>query len=205
MPLNRDFLELLRTEKGLRKCIVELSDSQRDRLITLDKSEAMRLAQTPFLLFSFREHDDVYWDRILNDPVSPGLFQTRVSENVKTLMSSALGFIWYLARRDPFTLRLFSGAPLSWCETIADLALHHLLDAVTRSGDLPVLRFSYHRELWRSLLDGGVSTRAPIRTASQVSGLQFVLSRSRQNSQWARAARTLRPRAFRVADENDPK
>ena len=205
VPFNQEFLALLRQEKGLRKSIVELPESQRQRLVTLDRPEALRLAETPFLLFSFREHDDVYWDRILTEPASPGLFQKRVSENVRNLMSSALGFIWHLAQRDPFTLRLFSGAPLSWCENIADLTLHHLLDAVYRSGDLPVLRFSYHRELWRSLLDGGVSGRVPIRMAAQLSSLQIVLSRSQQSTQWARAARTLRPQAFRVADENDPK
>ena len=205
VPLNQQFLELLRKETGLRGCIVELSESQRDRLVTLDRSEALRLARTPFLLFSFREHDDVYWDRILTEPVSPGLFQGRVSDNVKTLMSSALGFIWHLAQRDPFTLRLFSGAPLSWCESIADLTLHHLLDAVQRSNDLPVLRFAYHRELWRSLLYGGVSDKELVRMAAQMSGLQIVLSRSQQSTQWARAARSLRPQALRVADENDPK
>ena len=205
VPLNEAFLALLRSEKGLRKCIADLPESQRHRLVTLDRSEALRLAQTPFLLFSFREHDDVYWNRILNDPASPGLFHGRVSESVRTLVSSALGFAWHLAQRDPFTLRLFSGAPLSWCETVADLPLHQLLDAVYRSGDLPVLRFSYHREMWRSLLDFGVSCNAPIRTAAQMSGLQIVLSRSQQSTQWARAARTLRPPALRVADENDPK
>ena len=205
VPLNREFLELLRTEKGLRKSVMELPEYQHHRLVTLDRSEALRLAETPFLLFSFREHDDVYWDRILTEPGSPGLFHGRISENVSTLMSSALGLIWHLAQRDPFTLRLFSGAPLSWCETIADLTLHHLLDATCRSGDLPVLRFSYHRELWRSLLDGGVSGRVSVRKATQLSALQIVLSRSQQNAQWARAAKTLRPHALRVADENDPK
>jgi hypothetical protein len=205
VPLNQEFLELLRKEKSLRRCIAELPESQRHRLVTLDRVEAHHLAQTPFLLFSFREHDDVYWERILTEPVSPGLFQGRVSDDVRTLMSSALGVIWHLAQRDPFTLRLFSGAPLAWCETIADLALHRLLDAVCRSGDLPVLRFGDHREMWRALLDGGISGRVPTRMAAQLSGLQIVLSRSQQSRQLARAARSLRTTAFRVADENDPK
>ena len=205
VPLNQRFLELLRKEKGLRQCLVELPESQRHRLISLDRSEALRLAKAPFLLFSFREHDDIYWDRILAQSVSPGLFREGVSEEIRTLVSSALGFVWHLAQRDAFTLRLFSGAPQSWCETIADLSLQHLLDAVCRSGDLPVLRFGYHREMWRSLLDGGISARLPVRTAAQLSGLQIVLSRSQQTTRLARAARTLQPQVFRVADENDPK
>jgi hypothetical protein len=204
MPLNQEFLDLVRRDRGLRRSIAELPESQRHQLKTLDRSESLRLAEAPFLLFSFREHDDVYWERLLSEPRPPELFQGRVSDDVKTLVSSALSYVWHLAQRDPFTLRLFSGSPLSWCETIADVTLHHLLDAVNRSGDLPTLRFGYHRELWRTLLDGGVSRKTPIRRAAQLSALQVVLSRSQQKTQWSRAAKTLRQPSFRVADENDP-
>jgi hypothetical protein len=205
LPLNRRFLELLGNEKSLRRSLFELPETLRERLRNLRRTEIDRLADAPFLLVSFREHDDAHWDRILADPAGPGLFAEPPSASLQLVTAAALGWAWHLAQQNPFTLRLMSGAPLSWCEQIAELSNFELLDAYRHSGTAPAIRFAHRQELWRLLLGPGVSRRREVRRAAQFSALHTILSNPVERAAWLRAASRVRAPGLRVADENDPK
>jgi len=206
VALNQAYLALLRRDKALCRGLTGCSAPLRERILDLSQHQIDRLAATPFLLFSFREQDDLYWNRILQNEGGRDLFRSAGSDDVDTLISAALGFIWQLAKRNPYALRLFCGATLYWCERIAELTFFRLLDAVRCSGELPVLRIAGHHELWRKLLQGGVSRENAIRHAAQLSALQAVLTDPPDTNRietWSLAARNVRAPGLQVA-ENDP-
>lgn len=204
--LNRAYLDRIRRDKALQRGLREIPEPCRYRITNLEQPEVERLAATPFLLFSFRETDDLYWNRILAGPAARDLFRTPLSEEVDTVISAGLGFVWQLAQRDPYALRLTSGATLYWCERIAELTLYRLLDAVRCSGEVPVLRFGHQHDLWRKLLGYGVSRMATVRHAAQMSALQAVLTQPPDNRResWPLAARNVRVPRLTAAEENDP-
>lgn len=205
VALNSAYLKLIGSERVLARGIAGCQEPLRQRILSLHRKESERLAETPFLLFSFRERDDGYWDGILDETREPGLFRSSGSEAVDTLVSAALGFIWQLANRNPYTLRLICGSTLYWCERIADLTFYGLLDAVRNSGDVPLLRESGSNPLWRKLLDEGVSANPEIRRAAQLASLQSILTDPTATKvtadSWALAARATSAPGLRVAEE----
>jgi len=147
----------------------------------LTHSELSRLASAPFLLFSLREHDDEYWEHILKDESqidlihSPGPPDT----HLRQLQMASLGFLWQLARRNPYAARIVSGAPVSWCERLADLTLVTLLHFAATRNDLLSVRFPDDDKLWCRLLGNGISARYQVRLTSHQSALQAMLTRQR--------------------------
>ena len=204
VSLNRACLDLLRQDESLSGAMRDLDDASRAKIRALDESAADRLAATPFLLLSFRERDDVYWDRLLDDLPGRDLFAADQSEALQTLIAASVSFIWQLANRNPYALRLICGSTLYWCERIADLTCLRLLEAVRSRSDLPVLRFASHHHLWRKLLGNGTSRDYPLRNATHISALQMVLTEApeRAGATWPVAARSLKSPGLRVADRN---
>ncbi len=198
--LNRAYLGLLRSNTAARASLGELSASLRHRIASLTRQQVERLAGTPFLLLSLRERDDRLWDQLLCGagelPVGPP------SDDLDRLRSAALGFVWQLARQNPYTLRLTCGASLHWCERIAERTLFGLLAAVAPYPDLLVLRRHDDHEWWQKLLVDGVSRDTAISRAAHMSALQTVLTRQAVSvpRRWAVAAcKTTRPE-LQVAD-----
>lgn len=176
VALNTAYLSLLGDDSVLARGLAGCREPLRQRLMNLRREEFLRLAETPFLLFSFREKDGRYWDQVLDESREPGLFRTSGSEPVDTLVSAALGFIWQLANRNPYTLRLICGTTLYWCDRIAELTFYELLDAVRNTGDVPLLRESSAAALWKKLLVDGVSANGDIRRAAQIASFQGMLT-----------------------------
>src|SRR5690606_36651652 len=58
--LNRGFLGLL--ARNPRRCLAELREDLARSLRRLTPAQAERLAGAPFLLMSFRERDDRFWE-----------------------------------------------------------------------------------------------------------------------------------------------
>lgn len=200
VALNEAYLQLMVRDAALQAGLRSCPESVKERLLGLTATEISRLATTPFLLFSFRERDDRYWTRLL-DPAPPrGLFNSCGSADIDTLISAALGFIWQLARQNPYSLRLFCGATLHWCERIAESTFFGLLEAVQRSGDVPELRMAASAGTWRMLLGNGARGEHRMRTAAQLAALQTVLTEPPVTREWmARAARSARPPARRLS------
>lgn len=191
--LNRAFLGLLRAESSVASSPESSLDGAEVLLLTrlrqLSAAQVERLARVPLLLLSFREQDRELWER------SPG--EERVAEpeppapaddSRARLLAAGLGFAWQLARRNPYTLRLLSGASLHWCECLAEQPFLAVMHRVRRCTDLPRLRAAGDTELWRKLLSDGVSRHDRVRAAAHLSSLQMRLTQPAEASRWSSAA-----------------
>ena len=199
--LNVAFLELVR--KDGRRYLEGLSMDLGRRLQHLSRREIGWLAATPFLLFSFRERDDGFWQKLLNDEKCRDLFTVPVSSTDETgrLVSAGLGFVWQLAIHNPFAARLLCGASTHWCEQITERTFFHILAVAGHRSDLLVLRARHDIELWRKLLFVGVSQEAAARNAAHISALQYLLIRQPTLTAWQAAACTSRNPSLKVADD----
>ena len=201
--LNHAYLSLLQENRRARQSLLELSPPLRRRITSLTRHQVDRLSATPFLLLSFRERDDDLWSQILDAESGRDLFTRPEADEFDRLQSAGLGFVWQLARQNPYTLRLTCGATLHWCEQIAERTFFGLLAAVAPHADLLQLRRGNDAVLWSKLLVNGVSRETVVRTAAHVSALQTVLTRPAASvpRTWTVAACKTKERSLRVADE----
>jgi hypothetical protein len=202
VSLNLAWLEWLKHDHVADTGPAEGRSPHVERLQQLSAAEAARLAESPFLLFSFRERDHAFWDQVFARRAGNDLFATPQTGALATLTHAALGFVWQLAGRNPYALRLFCGASLHWCECIADLTFIRLLDAVRSARDVPVLRLAGHRQLWDKLTREGASRNNRTRHAAQFAALQTILTDSvghDPQASLARAARRAGAPGLRVA------
>jgi len=141
--------------------------------------ERARLAAAPFLLFSFREDEPDYWDRLLDDNPQADLIDSsdQPDRQIRELQVAGLGFLWELARRNPHAVRLLCGAPVSWSERISRPTLIGLLQRAAERNDLLHLRFANDGIVWRRLLANGISANKIARRASHHFALQVLLTR----------------------------
>jgi hypothetical protein len=207
VSLNHAWLCLQRRDPQIRRGLDNGARLLSRELAGLDAVQAERLAATPFLLFSFREQDDVYWTSVLERQAAPDLFRSDGSRDSDMLISAALGFIWQLACRNPYALRLICGASLYWCERLTETPFYELLAAVRCAGELPVPRLAGHTTMWQKLLGDGVSGDENVRAAAQLSALQSVLTETYRETggrKLALAASRINAPGLRVAEDNDP-
>lgn len=195
--------------QALNRCYL-MADSAdtRDRSAVLrphylTQSQITRLASAPFLLFSFREQDEEYWQRILGDESQIDLIDSADPPDEKTrqLQAAGLSFLWQLVHRNPYAARIVSGAPVSWCERLAEQTLVGLLHRVATRGDLMRLRFQEETDVWRRLLDAGTGSSYQARLASQHCALQVMLTQrdTRQYKRMPAAACSMRAPVQRKA------
>ncbi len=127
------------------------------------------------------------------------------SDEHACLIAAGLAFIWQLAKRNAYAARLICGASLHWCEQISEMTLYRLLSVTGNRLDILSLRFNEDEELWRKLLQAGVSRDRLLRESAHLSALQAVLTRSPASAdkRWPIAARGMRSPRLQVADEAD--
>ena len=202
--LNFAFLRLLQNGSECARYLEGLPQELGRRLRRLGHREMERLAATPFLLFSFRERDDGFWQKILTDDRTRDLFALRLkaTDDVGRLVSAGLGFVWQLAHRNPFAARLLCGASTHWCEQITERTIFHILAVAGHRSDLLVLRAQHDAEIWQKLLDNGLSNETETRHAAHISALQTILTRQPAPAAWSAAACASRNPALKVADES---
>ena len=204
VSLNRAWLRLLRQEPQSRRSHAREAESHLADIAGLTHRASERLAESPFLLFSFRERDDALWTDIIEGTCHRNLFRDQRSHEAETVLAAALGFIWQLARQNPYALRLVCGATLYWCERIGELTFYQLLSSVRQTDEVPVLRSAAHPTLWRKLLTTGISASDEIRAAAQLCALQAVLTEPAESPRAERsalAASRSRAPGLRVAEE----
>ena len=201
--LNRAYLSLLQVDRHTRKSLFKLATPLIRRITSLTSLQMDRLSATPFLLLSFRERDDKLWTRILTEHRGSDLFARSGADDLDRLRAAGLGFVWQLARQNPYTLRLICGASLHWCEQIGERTVFGLLAAAAPHSDLLVLRRASDTEWWWKLLDHGVCRETDIRAAAHISALQTLLTHPVANAtrSWSVAACRSRAGTLRVADE----
>jgi hypothetical protein len=204
--LNLAFLTLLR-RGAASACLGGLPQALAARLAALSEGEATRLAATPFLLMSFRERDHRFWDAVFAADANPDLFAVpqTASEELGRLISAGLGFVWQLAKRNPYAARLTCGAGLRWCEQLTEHTFFRLLAVTGMRAEVLVLRSSSDAELWTKLLQHGTSRELQVRRAAQVSALQSILTQASRPSGTtlaAAACRTQTP-SLKVAEDRN--
>ncbi len=168
-----DYANVLALNTAFIKASVEMKSPQRGRL-----------AATPFLLFSFREHDLDWWDDALLELRQRDLMAPAELENpeLRHIQTAALGFLWQLARRNPYAARIISGASNAWCDRITDLPLVILLDRVGARGDLMQSRLGDPATIGERLLGDCTSSRRSVRRSSQLTALQSLLTGTSSDS-----------------------
>jgi hypothetical protein len=203
--LNLAFLSLLRRDRAAAACLRGLPAALAARLVSLSEAEATRLATTPFLLMSFRERDHRFWDTVFTADTNQDLFavQPTASDEFGRLISAGLGFVWQLAKRNPYAARLTCGAGLRWCEQLTEHTFFRLLAVTGMRAEVLVLRRSGDVELWTKLLQNGTSRELHVRRAAQVSALQSILTQSAKPSGQSLAAAACRVQtpSLKVAEE----
>jgi len=166
----------------------------------LTELQIERLATTPFLLLSLRERDPDYWSFLGSDAPSADLLGTkRPAGECGQLAAASLGFLWQLARRNPYAARLVSGATLNWCEQLADCTLFRILQRTAGRSDMLRPRRAADVEFWGKLLGPGLCSEQQVRGAAQLSALQSILTEdpaARHRSLRAAACRTPMPSRF---------
>lgn len=168
--LNRCFLGTLARKKYDGLLQTELSESQQ-----------ARLGDAPFLLFSFRETETEFWEQVLSEDRQLDLISDAppLDAGTRELQVAGLSFLWQLSRRNPYVVRIVSGAPVSWCERVAALTLVELLRCTAYRADLVAPRFRRQEHVWRRLLTSGISAQAALRTLAHQSVLHAMLTSAR--------------------------
>ena len=200
--LNREFICILRTTPGL----AGFDEAVQHRLALLGRRQIDWLAATPFLLYSLQEHDVHNWQQLLYADPNADLFDELTSgcPAMNDLAATTAGFLWQLAQQNPYSVRLISGASEPWCQLVGGVTYCELLNQVRRRDGLIVLRDADNRDLWRKLLDSGVSSDSRLRNAAQISALQTLLTTASmtQESDWRAAACAGNAPQLRVAEDS---
>ena len=159
--------------------LATLSASPVDAAPQLSLQAAGRLAEAPFLLFSLREHDAMLWERLLGGGGQLPLRDVAAADDSRLveLRIAAIGFLWQIARRNPFAARLVSAAPHAWCQDIGTRTLVHLVRAVSVADDVVTTRFAVPSPTWQRLLTEGTSSNPVIRRSAHLAALQQMLTR----------------------------
>jgi len=202
--LNLSFLRLLGDQDQLRVREQPATCALLGKLIALDSRRSDRLAQCPFLLFALPESEDWRWERLFDTEVQADLIDTLDGSPapIARLAAASLGFLWELAKRNPYAARLVSGASLSWCEQLADSSPVRLFQFAASERNLLTPRLATRTEFWAKLLSAGSGEDQEIRHAAQLCALQTVLTRQRSDRyrQLQSAACSMPTAKMRVAD-----
>lgn len=175
--LNSAFLGLLRDSASGKSLRQQLPRDLHPVVSRLTDPQVERLASAPLLLMSFREHDKAFWQLLDKESHIQDLFLVeRATDELERLIMASLGFLWQLAYRNPFAARLVTGAPIEWCERIAESTLMKLLHVAARRQDMLELRFAGQRHVWDKLLGPGLGADADARSAAQMTALQVMLT-----------------------------
>lgn len=203
--LNHAFLRWVRERRNDARPADEFPPELADRLVGMRDRDIDRLARTPFLLMTLDEQDERRWGEVFACAPGMDLFETHAppGDAENRLIMAVLGFLWQLARRNPYTARLVSGASLDWCDQLVTLPLVVLFAQAGRCAPLRP-RLARNDAFWRKLLGAGVSARKDVRLAARISAMQTVITKSieRPRPSLATAACSMRSVAARVADRH---
>lgn len=161
--------------RALNRAWLRLANEEAGGFGALDEARRARLADSPFLLFTLREEETPLWSALLGDEPQGDLLERRAGRAQRDLQSACLGWLWGLVQHKPYAARVVTGAPLTWCESIAAHPLVRLLRRAA-GADLLRPRFGDDSPLYRRLLLRGGSALRDARTAAQIAALQAVLT-----------------------------
>jgi hypothetical protein len=197
--LNHAFLVRLRSPGATGMRLREhLPGNLQPVVLALRDLQVERLASSPFLLLSLRERDPVYWQRLTSEHAAPDLFAA-ARERTDEVAAAALSFLWHLARRNPYAVRLVAGAGNDWCSIMTSNTVLTILRRASGRPDLLRPRLAGNVAFWSRLLGPGLDSSPSIRQASHTTCLQTLLTDLPEPAQQLRAAaRRRRPPLHRT-------
>ncbi|MDJ0906233.1 MAG: hypothetical protein QNI96_09465 [Woeseiaceae bacterium] len=196
--LNQAFLARLRAPGAAGANLRRLLPANLHAVVAaLRDLQVERLASSPFLLLSLRERDSAYWQQLAGKHASPDLFAA-ANENSDGITVAALSFLWHLARRNRYAVRLVSGADNDWCSVMSSNTLFTLLRRASRRPDLLRPRLAGNGAFWSKLLGPGLDSNPGVRRAAHTTCLQTLLTgRPAPMQQPRAAARRSQPPLYR--------
>ena len=176
--LNKAFIAWQRARSPENTAGRGLPAGIRARFAALSSEQRERLARMPFLLMSLAEDDEARWQSLFAEQKTRDLLQCVQprDEAGSRLIAAGLGFLWQLAQRNPYAVRLVSGASQTWCEQLASCTLMDLFSRALEDQALLAPRMADKPDLWHKLLTVGVSNRRHLRRAARVAALQTLLT-----------------------------
>jgi len=186
--LNAGFLSVIRASADGARLRSRLPGPIREYVAAITDLQLERLASCPVLLMSFRESDMSFWRNVTAGDAGGDLLQIPPPAAMERLMTAGLAFLWQLARRNAYSVRVVSGGRTDFCDCLTSQPLVCLLDRTAGRGDLAVPRFADDSAIWSRLLGPGISSSSRVRTAAHLSVLQAMLTRAEPARQRLRAA-----------------
>jgi hypothetical protein len=174
--LNRAFLSELRSSTAGPSWRRLLASATREQIKALTDLQLERLAACPFLLLSFREDEPEYWRNLVATGPAGDLLHEAPPPAVGRIVASGLAFLWQLAQRSPYSVRLVSGGGGGFCECLGDVTIVRLLRSAAARNDVVSPRFAEEPAAWTTLLSSGISPTPRVRAAAQLSVLQRMLT-----------------------------
>ncbi len=196
--LNHAFLVRLRSPGTSGARLREhLPEQLRPVVVALRDLQIERLAASPFLLLSLRERDPAHWQRLVDEHVSSDLFSI-TREPADDIAAAALSFLWHLAYRNPYAVRLVAGAGNDWCSIMTGNRLLTLLRRASNHPGLLRPRLAGNVAFWSKLLGPGLDSNPSIRGAAHATCLQTLLTELPEPALQPRiAARRSQPPLYR--------
>lgn len=190
--LNAAFLDALRTKTAPDRLRTAVPDDLQPALASTDAKVLHRLHRCPFLLFSLAERDSVRWTRLFDRPRPSELdlidaLPPAIDAPVPVILA-ALGFLWQLARRQPYAARVVSGASLGWCERLSGCTLIDIHRFALAETGLLGFRHGGDATFWRRLLLSATSEEKSVRQAARLAALQMLLTEAHADRYRAMAA-----------------
>ena len=175
--INQAFLTYLGGADGKQLCAA-LPPELQAAVHALGQRQLQRLAAVPFLLLSFNEADEGYWQQPSRSGPTGDLFTPthKAADPLCRIATAATSFLWQLARRNPYAARIVSGATPGWCEQLAGQTLMTMLERAVEDHHQLLLRCADDKIFWHRLLGAGVSSEADIRRAAHMNALQMILT-----------------------------
>jgi hypothetical protein len=202
--LNLGFLGELKRSGNDHSGLARGSEPIAGKLMALTPARAARLAQCPFLIFSLAEAEDSRWASLFGEEEQADLLDEflRPPESTTRLVAASLGFLWELARRNPYAARLTTGASIGWCDALADCSPLRLVSFATSEAEILSPRLASNTFFWEKMLGAGTSKEKETRDAAQLCALQTILTqpRSERYGRLAAAACSMPRPAMRVAE-----
>ena len=174
--INTAFLSVLRSSTAGHSWRRLLAPAAGEQVKALTDLQLERLAACPFLLLSFRERDPEYWHDLVETSAAGDLLHEAPPAALERIVTSGLAFLWHLAQRSPYSVRLVSGGGGAFCERLGDVTIVHLLRSAAARSDIATPRFAGEPAAWTTLLSAGISPTPRVRAAAQLSVLQRMLT-----------------------------
>jgi hypothetical protein len=174
--INEAFLAFLSNVDG-KHLRSSLPPDLQQAVTALSWRQIQRLATVPFLLVSLNETDEGCWHQHTFDKPTRDLFTPAhdTADPLCRIAMAAMSFLWQLVRRNPYAMRMISGATLTWSEQLAEQTLMNTLERAIENHHVLLPRCADNKVFWHRLLGAGVSSNAEIRRAAHLSTLQMVM------------------------------